>query len=182
MDLTAKTVALIGSLEGLCLEAYKDSANVWTAFLGVTNASGHEVYPRYKDNPQTMGKALEVSIWLLRTKYLPSVLQAFPQGLTENQLAAAISFHWNTGKVLSAQWVKDFNSGNTQKSYEDVMQWTSGGVLTGRRSIERELFFKGTWPSLRVPVRPVMKPTYHPDWAHTRSMDLMAQIEAALKA
>jgi lysozyme len=44
---------------------------------GITQASGHAVFPRYKDNPQPLERCLAVFLWLLRTKYLPAVLAAF---------------------------------------------------------------------------------------------------------
>jgi lysozyme len=171
MELTPKVVNFLASLEGLVLEAYKDSVGVWTAFLGVTNQSGHEVYPRYKDNPQSMEKALEVSIWLLRTKYLPAVVKAFPNGLNEAQLAAALSFHWNTGAISRVDLPEDF------------MHWTSHGSLTNRRQMELDLFTKGQWPKdMTVPIYPVNKPSYSPSFRKGKRVDLTAEITAALKA
>lgn len=173
MELTPKVVAFLASLEGFALESYLDTGNVWTWALGVTSASGHDVM-RYKDKPSSVQEALEVSVWLLKEKYLPSVVKAFPQGLNEAQLGAALSFHWNTGAISKADWVKAWNAHQAPEAYAGVLEWSSHGLLTGRRMVERELFFKGTWPSdLRAAQYPVLKPSYHPDFRHASKVDLL---------
>ena len=179
--LTPKVVAFVASQEGVCLEAYKDSKGVWTWGMGVTNASGHEVYPKYKDNPSTMNEVLQVGTWLLETHYLPSVLQAFKgKSLSENQLAAALSFHWNTGAILRADWVSGFNSNSPQTRGLLERNYNKGG-LQGRRNGEAELFFDDEWPSLLVPVRAVLKPSYSPDWKHVTLMNPLPDLELILK-
>lgn len=152
MELTPRVVAYVASEEGLCKEAYKDSKGIWTWALGVTNDSGHQVYPRYKDNPQTLERCFEVSVWLLKEKYLPTILKG-PE-LNEAQLAAALSFHWNSGRYLS--YKDDFS-----KSVEI----RNKGLLDARRKREQDLYYKGIWPSLKCPVRAVSHKTYQPIWS-----------------
>lgn len=113
--LTKRVLLELLSHEGIVLEAYKDSVGVWTWGVGVTSASGHRVL-RYKDNPQPMSKVIEIYKWLVETKYLPDVLEAFTVELSEAQLAAALSFHYNTGAIKRASWVKSFNAGNVVKA------------------------------------------------------------------
>lgn len=178
--LTAKCVAYLGMEEGLCLEAYRDTGNVWTWALGVTDASGHKV-SRYINNPQSLDKALEVSVWLIKEKYLPAVERSFKSKLNEAQIAAALSFHWNTGAISRAQWVKDFNAGNTQKAYDGFLQWTSRGLLEARRKRERELFFNGRWPiDLRANVYPVNPQTHRPIISKPTKMDLLDTLKKIL--
>lgn len=178
--LTARAVAYLGMEEGLCLEAYRDTGNVWTWALGVTDASGHKV-SRYINNPQPLDKALEVSVWLIKEKYLPTVEKAFKTTLTEPQLAAALSFHWNTGAIGRAQWVKDFNNGNRQKAYDGFLQWTSRGLLEGRRKRERELFFNNKWPTdLRANLYPVNPQTHRPITSKPTKVDLLNTLEKIL--
>ena len=177
---TARAVAYLGMEEGLCLEAYRDTGNVWTWALGVTDASGHKV-SRYINNPQPLDKALEVSVWLIKEKYLPTVEKAFKTTLTEPQLAAALSFHWNTGAIGRAQWVKDFNNGNRQKAYDGFLQWTSRGLLEGRRKRERELFFNNKWPTdLRANLYPVNPQTHRPITSKPTKVDLLNTLEKIL--
>lgn len=179
MKLTPKVVAYVASEEGLVLEAYKDSANVWTWALGVTNASGHEVHPRYLDKPQALERCLDVSIWLLNHKYLPAVSKAFAgHDMTEAQLAAALSFHWNTGAILTTQWVKDFLAGKpkTARAFLES-HYLNGGDLTARRKREAALFFDGAWPSpMLCPVYPIKLPGHTPDWRHGKPTDLLPML------
>lgn len=182
LNLTPKVVAYIAHEEGLVLQAYQDSVKVWTAFLGVTNASGHEVHPRYLDKPQTLERALDVSIWLLNNRYLPAVKEAFgDHELSEPQLAAALSWQWNTGAILATQWVRDFRNGKPKSSRAFLTShYLNGGTLTARRNREAALFFDGVWPSpMLCPVYPVT--TKHtPDWRRGKQIDLMPMLTQIL--
>lgn len=162
-DLTARAVLEIAEHEGVVLEAYKDSVGVWTWGVGVTSNSGHSV-SRYRDNPSTMTNAMAVYIWLLREKYLPAVLWAFKdRPLAEHELAAALSFHWNTGAIGRADWVKKVLAGDTEGARASFMNWRSPAEIIPRRRAERDLFFDGKWTSDGiVPVYGVAKPSYSP--------------------
>lgn len=142
---TRKISKEIISHEAIVRQAYKDSKGIWTWGVGVTNASGHSVN-RYIGNPQSLERVLEVYEWLLETKYLPDVLEAF-QGkeLTEEQLGAALSFHWNTGGIKGARWVELFNEGDLKGSKEAFMNWSKPPEIIPRREKERDLFFEGAW-------------------------------------
>lgn len=132
--------------EAIVFEAYRDSKGIWTWGVGVTNASGHRVHPRYLHKPQTLTRCLEVYEWLVRTKYLPEVRSAFPgQRLSEAQLAAALSFHWNTGAIHRAAWVKSFLAGRTDLARTQFMNWRTPAEIEKRRERERDLFFDGRW-------------------------------------
>lgn len=181
MQLTPKVAAFIAAKEGLVCEAYKDSKGVWTWALGVTNASGHQVHPRYLDNPQPIARCLEVSVWLMEQKYLPAVAKAFATfDLTEAQLAAALSFHWNTGAILSAGWVKLWKQGELAQARRAFMAWNKPAEIVPRRQAECDLFFDGKWPSLICPVYPVRKASHTPDWGKAQRIDLLPIIEGML--
>lgn len=176
--LTPRIVAAVAREEGLVLEAYRDSVGVWTAFLGVTNASGHKVYPRYLDKPTSVEKALEVSIWLLRERYLPTVQRAFEgHRLKEHELAGALSFHWNTGAIMLASWVTHWKAGMLDKAREAYLEWRKPLAIIPRRERDAALFFDGEWGDLAVPVYPVAKPSYAPQFRKGRRADLMPVIE-----
>lgn len=163
LSLTAKIVEFLAAEEGIVLEAYKDSVGVWTWALGVTDASGHRV-ARYKDAPTTLERALDVSLWLLRERYLPPVLKAFQgHALTEAQLAAALSFHWNTGAILTADWVDLFKTGEVAQARTAFMDWRKPAAVVPRRKRERDLFFDAAWPGdMKVTIWNVSKPSYAP--------------------
>jgi GH24 family phage-related lysozyme (muramidase) len=133
--------------EGIVPQAYKDSVGVWTWGVGVTDASGHRV-KRYRNNPQTIERCLEVYEWLLRVKYLPAVLRAFDgHDLSEAELGAALSFHWNTGAIERATWVKSFMVGKRTLAMAQIMNWCKPPEIRTRRRAEQRLFFKGLWSS-----------------------------------
>lgn len=167
-ELTAKVIAYLAREEGLCTEAYKDGGGVWTWALGVTDASGHKVYPRYKDNPQDLQRCFDVSIWLIKERYLPAVLAAAPN-LTEPQLAAALSFHWNSGRF--PKYANDFS-----KSVEI----RNKGTLDARRKREQDLYYKGVWPSLKCPIYPVSHSSYNPVFSKGQMIDPLPYINKAL--
>ncbi|WP_447727288.1 lysozyme [Sphingomonas koreensis] len=181
-DLTPRIVLELTSHEAIVLEWYRDSEGVGTWAIGVTNASGHSV-DRYKDNPQPLRKCLEVSIWLMRAKYLPDVLQAFAGvSLTEAQLAAALSFHYNTGAILRTDWVRLYKEGKRTAAREFlVSHYLNGGDLTERRAKEAALFFDGRWSQDgKVAIYDVAKPSYSPKWSSAKRVDISAEVAAIL--
>lgn len=174
---TKRALLELVSHEAIVLEAYKDSKGIWTWGIGVTNASGHRV-DRYKDNPQTIEKVLAIFKWLIETKYLPAVLEAF-RGvqLNENQLAAALSFHYNTGAIGKASWVKSFKDGDLVKARREFMNWKKPVEIIPRRQKECDLFFDGTWSATKdVLVIPVSKPSYTPDFRRSKRIDISEKI------
>lgn len=178
--ITRNVAMEIISHEAIVPEAYKDSAKVWTWGIGVTNASGHQVYPRYKDNPQSIGKCIEIFLWLLRTTYAPAVKRAFNNfPLSEAQFAAALSFHYNTGSIGKATWVVEFNKGNLNSAKTAIMNWRKPPAIIPRREKERDLFFDGTWSNDgKATVYEVSKPSYSPKWASAKRIDITAALGA----
>lgn len=181
--LTERMLLEIAEHEGLVLEAYRDSVGVLTWGFGVTDASGHEV-DRYVRMPSTIERAVEVFEWLLRTKYLPEVLRAFrgPAQLTEAQLTAALSFHWNTGAIGRADWVKSFMRGRRDRAWSEFMNWSRPREIINRRKAERDLFFDGRWSGDGVVT---IYDRVHgaggtPDWSTARQIDIKDEVRAAL--
>lgn len=143
--LTERIILEILEHEAIVPEWYRDSEGFGTWGVGVTDASGHSV-GRYKGNPQSISRCIEVYEWLLRTKYLPDVLKAFSgHDLSEAQLGAALSFHYNTGAIQRADWVKHFKNGNLTAARRSFMNWSKPREIIGRRKAERNLFFDGHW-------------------------------------
>jgi lysozyme len=170
--------------EAIVRECYLDSVNVWTWGIGVTNASGHNI-DRYKDAPQTIEHCLEVYLEILRAKYLPAVEKAFSgYMLKEHELAAALSFHYNTGAIGKTDWVHLAKIGQRTAARNFLeTHYLNGGDLTKRRKAEASLFFDGKWAGDgRVLVYPVRKPSYHPDFAHPQIADIREDMEKAFAA
>lgn len=177
--LTPRIALEIVSHEGIVREAYRDSTGVWTWSVGVTDASGHTVYPRYKDAPQPLEHCLGVFKWLLETRYMPQVLAAFGgHDPSEAELGAALSFHWNTGAIGRATWLRLFVEGNVAGARAAIMDWSHPASLAARRAREQALFFDGAWSSDGTAlVYGVSKPSYRP--AGAQSQDIRTAIDAA---
>jgi lysozyme len=168
--LTKRALIELVCHEGIVLEAYRD--------IGVTDASDHKV-GRYIDNPQTIAKVVEIFKWLLETRYLPDVLKAF-EGvkLNEHQLAAAVSFHYNTGAIGRASWVKSFKEGNRTQARKEFLDWRKPPEVFNRRKKEAALFFDGLWSNngLATVYTQVSKPSYTPKWSSAKRIDITEEL------
>lgn len=163
-ELTPRIALELIAHEGIVTEAYRDSVGVWTWSVGITDASGHKVFPRYKDKPQPLEHCIGVFLWLLREKYLPPVLAAFGRHEpSEAQLGAALSFHWNTGAIARASWIGRFVKGDVAGARAGMLDWARPAALLPRRRKEQALFFDGTWSGDgSALVHGVNKPSYTP--------------------
>ena len=178
--ITPRVAIEVATHEACIKEAYKDSVGVWTWGFGLTRPSGVDPLA-YKDKPAPLSECVDVFIDVLR-RYADDVIEAFPGvELTEAQFAAALSFHWNTGAIKRASWVKHFLAGDTAKSYNAFLNWKKPAAIIPRRKKERKLFFGGEWAGNEyVTIFGVRKPSYQPDWSSARKENLVAAIEAAL--
>jgi lysozyme len=168
--------------EAIVQEAYKDSEGVWTWSVGITSASGIAV-TAYIDKPQSIATCLRAYVDRLRSVYLPAVLDAFDgYPLSEAQLAAALSFHYNTGAIRKTDWVRMIKAGDDLAARGFlVSHYLNGGALQSRRDREADLFFDGRWSQTgKVPMFPVRKPSYQPDFAKGRRVDVSAELREAL--
>lgn len=174
ITLNAKMACELADHESIVLEAYKDSKGIWTWGIGVTDRSGHGVL-RYKDNPQTVERVIEIYLWLLAEKYIPDVVRAFAgYKLTPEQFTAAVSFHYNTGAIGKATWVKLWKAGKIAEAKASFMTWTKDKELIGRRTKECNLFFDGRWTTDGlINVIPVRKPAYTPNFGKQYLVDCM---------
>lgn len=180
--LTARAALELAGHEALVREWYVDSGGVGTWGIGVTNASGHMV-DRYRNNPQTIQRCLEVFLWLIHMRYMEDVVKAFPDHeLSEQQLAAALSFHYNTGAIRHTDWPRLFLAGQVEEARHFLeTHYLNNGLLAKRRHAEAALFFDGVWSGNgRVLVYPVLKPSYRPDFSHAQSVDMTADMNAAM--
>jgi lysozyme len=175
--LTKNIIAELIYHEAIVQEAYKDSKGIWTWSVGITDASGIRVTD-YVDKPQSLVVCISAFKGLLNDKYLPQVLKAFKNtDLTETQLAAALSFHYNTGSIGTCSWVLKFLKGDIEGAKAAFMLWRNPPEVLYRRQAECDLFFKGVWSNKgKVTVYPVKKPSYKPDFNKGR----LVSIEEAL--
>ncbi len=167
--------------EGIVLEAYRDSACVWTWGIGVTDRSGHLV-GRYKDAPSTIERVFEIFVWLLENVYVPPVLREFEgYQLTEAQFAAALSFNYNTGAIGSASWPNLWKLGKIDEARASFLSWRKPVSIIPRREKEVALFFEGTWSQDDLAsVIPVRKPSYRPNFAEAVQIDIAEHLRRAM--
>lgn len=145
MNRVTYNVALeVASHEAVIRQTYKDSVGKNTWSVGMTSATGHNV-DRYIGKPQSIQHCMNLYVWALE-KYALSVNQVFDgYTLTEAQFAAALSFHWNTGAIKKASWVKKWKTGDFAGAREAFMRYNKPKEIIGRRKKERDLFFEGKW-------------------------------------
>lgn len=78
-------------------------------------------------------------------RYAAQVRLEFPKGLTQAQFDAAVSFHFNTGAIHKATWVKKFNAGDIAGARKSFMDWRKPPEIIPRRKREFDLFFSGKY-------------------------------------
>lgn len=170
----------IASHEAIVRQAYKDSVGVWTWSVGLTSASGHNV-ERYIGKPQSLELCLAVYAWALN-KYAADVREAFAGcRLTKAQFAGALSFHWNTGAIKTATWVKKWKAGEIAGARKAFMDWNKPASIIPRREKERDLFFDGKWSNdgtMTEYTRLTAKST--PDWSSAKRINVRKELMAAV--
>lgn len=169
----------VATHEALIRQTYKDSVGVLTWCVGMTNATGHRV-ERYIGKPASLAHCMRLYAWAL-TSYAEQVKQAFGKTkLTKAQFAAAVSFHWNTGAIGRASWVKHFKAGRIADARKAIMNWTSPASLTERRKKERALFFDGVWSNNgTMPEYTRVTSRMTPVWSSRVQTDVSAELRAA---
>lgn len=176
MKVTTRAAAELASHEGLVRQAYKDSVGVWTWSIGITSASGHNV-ERYIGKPQTLEHCLAIWTWTL-DRYANDVRSVFGgHHLTEEQFAAALSFHYNTGAITKASWVKKWKAGDVAGARKSIMDWKKPPEIIPRRMKERDLFFDGKWSGDgKVTEYTRLTSRNTPDWSSGRRVDITAAL------
>lgn len=164
MQTSAKGIALIESHEGVVLKAYRCPANVLTIGAGLTAASG--VVKPTVGMKITREEASQLLAKALRRNYEPGVAKAMPNAAS-HEFDAGVSFHYNTGAIGSASWVKAWSKRDWPKVQSGMAAWRKGGgkVLPGlvrRREEEFNVLRHNRWPaSLKVATEPVPASSGH---------------------
>lgn len=170
----------LSSHEALIRQAYLDSRNIWTWCVGITSASGHSV-ERYIKNPQPLEYCLKIFVWALQ-RYADDVREAFEDMvLTKAQFAAALSFHWNTGAIKTATWVKKYRAGDIAGAKQAFMTWRKPSEIIPRREKECALFFSAKWSNDGTMTEYTrVKANGSPDWSSARRINVEKELRVAL--
>lgn len=133
-------VALIKEFEGCKLKAYQDIVGVWTVGYGATGA---DVTEGLEITQEEADKRLLADI----EQFERGVMRVVKVPLTDNQLAALVSFTYNLG--IGSLWrstlLRLLNAGDYEAAAKEFLKWDrAGGVpvagLTRRRKSEMDLF------------------------------------------
>ncbi len=142
--------------EGIVPAPYKDSVGVWTYGIGHTAGAG-------APDPAKMGRGMPANLdAALRDvfdtfrrdlpKYEAGVNRAVRVSISQAQFDALVSFHYNTGAIGKASFVKKLNAGDVAGAAKGIMAWNKPAEIIPRRKEEQKLFATGTYPGGLVTV------------------------------
>ena len=155
MQTSSKGIAVLQLEEGTVLRAYRCPAGVWSIGDGLTAASG-VVKPR-AGMVITAAEATRLLALALRDKYEPSVevAMAIPGTVvtrpSQHEFDAGVSFHFNTGAIRKATWVKQWKAKSPRAQIRmSLLAWNKGGGkvlpgLTARRDREAAMLLDGVY-------------------------------------
>lgn len=175
MRTSDKGVMALAAHEGIVLSPYKDSADVWTIGVGHTAAAGNPDPAKFTGS-LTLGEAFA----LLKAdllKYEAGVRNAVKVPLKQHEFDALVSFHYNTGAIGKASFVKKLNAGDRAGALKGIMDWRKPPEIIGRRTAERNLFRDGIYPEPYATLYPA-SPSGKVQWSQGKRVDLRAALAA----
>lgn len=175
---SARGTAFIEAGEGTVLKAYLCPAGKWTIGTGLTAASG--VIDPKPGMTITREQAADLLRQALSRNYEPAVATAMP-GAQQHEFDGGVSFHFNTGAIGRASWVKAWRAKDWAGVAARIMLWTKGGgkVLPGlerRRRKELALIRDGKYGAQ---IAPVARDPNAAKWALPVDMAEIARVRAA---
>ncbi|QDP65852.1 MAG: putative endolysin [Prokaryotic dsDNA virus sp.] len=151
----AGIIALIGH-EGVVPAPYLDSVGVPTYGVGHTAAAGAPDPDKLPlGMPDDLDAALVHVFEVFKRdleRYEASVAAAIKVPVSQHEFDAAVSFHFNTGAIARASWVKSLNNGDREAASEQIMNWSKPQEIIPRRQSEQKLFEHGIYPKEGVTV------------------------------
>lgn len=147
MQTSAEGLAFLERHEGVVLKAYRCPAGIWTIGAGLTAASG--VVKPVAGMTITGAEASRLLAEALRRNYEPATARAMP-GASQHEFDAGVSFHFNTGAIARASWVRRWLNRDWLGTRIALLMWNKGGGkvlpgLTRRREEEFALLKDGTY-------------------------------------
>jgi lysozyme len=139
------TIELIKEFEGLRLEAYKCSADVWTIGYGTTGRAGVGIDPK----AGMVITEAEAEYYLEKTMadFSAQIRGAITAPINENEFGAFVSLAYNIGPTgfKRSSALRHFNAGDKSRAAVSIELWNKAGgkVLAGlvrRRKAEVALF------------------------------------------
>lgn len=139
--------------EGEVLRAYRDVAGVWTIGVGLTAASGVVIPKAGMELTRAESRALLARA--LADRYEPAVAAAMPAAKA-HEFDGGVSFHFNTGAIGRASWVRAWRRDERSAARAGLAAWNKvgGRVVAGlsqRRCREADLILDGRRATLSEP-------------------------------
>lgn len=158
MKTNTKGIALIKKWEGLRTKAYRDVAGIWTIGYGHTSAAGS---PKVTSGLVITEKQAEEILKQDLVKFETQVSSLVKVPLNDNQFAALVSFHYNTGALGKSTLLKKVNSKDFKAVPGEFLKWVNAGGkfvkgLENRRKDEINLW--NTPADTQSPPEPLSKP------------------------
>ena len=150
MNVGPDGIALVKSFEGCRLKAYPDpgtGGEPWTVGWGTTRyANGQKVQPG-DTVTQAEADALLRNDLAGTERQVKRAIGDAPT--TQKQFDALVSFHYNTGSLLSSTLLRKHKARDYAGAAAEFLRWTHAGgkVLPGlvkRRAAEAALYSQGT--------------------------------------
>ena len=184
MQISDQGIAFLVAHEGVVPAPYLDSKGIWTFGIGHTKAAGAPDPSKMERGvPANVDRALAYAFEVFRQdlrRYEADVLRVIGgRKVAQHEFDAAVSFHFNTGAIGNATWVKTWLAGDKAKAAEQIMQWRRPPEIIPRREAERDLFAKGRYGAKTASVWPVNS-NNKPVWKPLRTLT-QAQIVALVR-
>ena len=153
-------VAFLAAHEGIVPAPYFDSVGVLTFGVGHTAAAGApDPAQMQRGMPADVDEAIAYAFEVFRrdlARYEAAVRTVIAnRAVAQHEFDAAVSFHFNTGAIARATWVKHWMAGNKAAAALSMMDWRKPIEVKPRREAERDLFLHGRYGAKAAAVWPV---------------------------
>ena len=156
MQVSDKGIFALAQHEGIVPAPYRDSVGVLTYGIGHTKAAGGpDPASLPRGMPADLDAALRDVFDVFRRdleSYSEAVRRAVKVPVEQHEFDALVSFHFNTGGIARAAFVRHLNEGNRAAAAKAIMNWGHPPEIIPRRKAEQRLFREGVYPSGTVPV------------------------------
>jgi len=169
MKTSMRGLIMIAHHEAIVLSRYKDSKGIWTIGVGFTHAAlaGTPYDPEHFTGKMTIEGVIETFKFVLK-RYEADVMSVLTREPTQEEFDAMVSFHWNTGAIKKASFVKLWNRGAPKAEIAKAfMMWNKPPEIIHRRRLTCHLLTDGDYG-------PAAVYTYnadaagHIDWHHPK--------------
>lgn len=160
--------------EGIVPFKYIDSVGVQTYGIGVTQAAGVRDIQSMPFGVRFPMEQVLNDFRKAAVKYEQAVDKAMTPGpkTTQARFDAAFDFHYNTGGISRATWVKEHNAGYIEKAGASILNWNKPPEIRPRRYRERDLYLKGVYSSDGLALVYEASVTGRIKWESARKVDV----------